>query len=198
MATADAVRGVRGAPEPEPKVREHINLMLDQTNNPRRLRTVQHLMSRPGSRVFVPQSDAGNVLFTRLLDLDAIYAAVSRKLWQGSDPNGLQTKQGLESALMAVNRTLIQVTAEMAVDHGVSDSRVDAPVAEAIRLIKTERGAAKATEKAAGAMASTNPDGVTQPKKGARSKVQATAGLGESVEVSGMPESSPEPALPAG
>ena len=101
----------------EPRTKEHISYLVGQTKNPNKLRTVERLLQQPGSRVFVPQSEAGSMLFNRLMDLDIAFAACGRASWRNSTDEGLAKKQRLETDLHTLNRTLIQFTAQVAVEY---------------------------------------------------------------------------------
>jgi hypothetical protein len=135
--TPQAANGSNGAGE----VREHVNYLVGRTNNFGRLRTVERLLAQPGSRVFVPQSEAGIMLFNRLLDLDIVYAAAGRQAWRASTADALSKKQRLEGDLHELNQTLIQIIAQIALTYGLDTQRLDATVVETIRAAKARAAA---------------------------------------------------------
>ena len=122
----------------EPRTKEHISYLVGQTKNPNKLRTVERLLQQPGSRVFVPQSEAGSMLFNRLMDLDIAFAACGRASWRNSTDEGLAKKQRLETDLHTLNRTLIQFTAQVAVEYELDPKRMDAAVITQVRALKAE------------------------------------------------------------
>lgn len=142
MQATGQVNGGGGGPVngvlEEPRTKEHISYLVGQTKNPNKLRTVERLLQQPGSRVFVPQSEAGAMLFNRLMDLDIAFAACGRASWRNSTDEGLAKKQRLETDLHTLNRTLIQFTAQVAVEYELDPKRMDAAVITQVRALKAE------------------------------------------------------------
>ncbi len=126
-----------------------INYGLNRQTNDRRLYVVRRLIQTPGARVFVPRSAAGANLFSRIVDLDAIYARCEQKLWRRATSDAMTDKQELERQLMELNTTLVDIAAHMAVTHGVEDKGFDAAVVARVRDMRAQAKASSDTPSAA-------------------------------------------------
>jgi hypothetical protein len=123
---------------------------LGRTQNPNRLRAVKTFMDRRDARVYVPSSVIGSRLFNLLQDMDRIYANIERSKLRRGSAQGLQEKQQLETQIMTLIETLVEITATMAVENNQSDAARDPAVIEIIKRIKDDAARAAAAAKGEG------------------------------------------------
>jgi hypothetical protein len=105
-----------------------------------RLEMLRQFLQVPGTRVFIPRSSQGPALFSRIVDLDVLYARTERRLLRDAHPmTAHETRTRLERDLCELHVLLVEFCADLALTYDLEPT--DPAVLEAVRRKRAEAGA---------------------------------------------------------
>jgi hypothetical protein len=102
-----------------------------------KLDVLRQFLQVPNGRVFLPRSSQGPALFSRIVDLDALFARAEQQLMRTVDPlAGYETKARLERDLCELHVLLIELCADLAATY-----RLEATDPAVLAAMKRRRAA---------------------------------------------------------
>ena len=97
-----------------------------------KLDVLRQFLQIPNGRVFIPRSSQGPALFSRIVDLDVLFARAEQKLLRNADPLiGYETKARLERDICELHVLLIELCADLAATYDLEPT--DPAVRQALK-----------------------------------------------------------------
>ena len=97
-----------------------------------KLEVLRQFLQIPNGRLFLPRSSQGPALFSRLVDLDVLFARAEQRLLRAANPMaGYEAKARLERDLCELHLLLIELCADLAATYDLEAT--DPAVQQALR-----------------------------------------------------------------